>query len=129
MAVYNRLYSQLKLHHFEFGLNLHEAAAVLASRGFVGAFALDTGLLVELTLAKLGKDAGLLAFFLEALQSAFDRLIVVNFDGNQKKSPRFLFRMPACLTGLFRAQRYPPRRYQPLPTRMPIIGDGFGFVK
>jgi hypothetical protein len=60
---------------------------VLASRCFIGAFALDAGLLVKLALAELGKDAGLLAFLLETFQSALDRLIVVNLDGNQKITP------------------------------------------
>jgi hypothetical protein len=75
------------LHHLQFALEFLQAAPMFASGGFIGAFAPDAGLFVELPFTQLGQNAGFLAFLLEAFQGALDGLAFLDLDQNQKITP------------------------------------------
>lgn len=66
---------------FKTPLKLEHATPQLTHCGFLLPLLLHGWLLVELAATDLGKDAGLLAFLLETLESAIDRLAFFHSDG------------------------------------------------
>jgi hypothetical protein len=63
------------------------SAAILPHRGIHLPLAALAGLLVMTVLAKIGKDARLLALLLEALQRALKVFVVMDYDFRQNLLP------------------------------------------